>query len=403
MAIKRSSWFPIPSGCPFSLANIPFGIISTESDSKPRPAIAIGDHALDLQAFAAGNGFASLSTILPHQAVFTQPTLNDFAALGRPIHSVVRKYLQDIFAKDSSYPDLLENNDVLRKEALIPLKDVENHLPFKIGDYTDFYAGLNHAVNCSRILRGIGALQPNYKQLPVGYHGRASSVVVSGTPIKRPSGQIPNPDSPAQGLPIFSACRKLDFELELGCFVCKPNDMGDPVLIDSAEDNLFGVVLMNDWSARDIQSWEMVPLGPFNAKNFGTSISPWVVTVEALAPFLTKGIENDQQILPYLDEKRSDNVYDIRLSVDLTSKLRPRHKPVHPLTSYQHKQARRKQSAKPPHETLFSPSHKCSRIILLADVLSTLEISWAAALSLAKTIRPRMGRFWNRQRMDKCR
>ncbi|QDS74651.1 hypothetical protein FKW77_009299 [Venturia effusa] len=319
MATLQSSWLPIPSACPFSLANIPFGIISTESDPHPRPAIAIGDHALHLEAFAAGNGFASLSTIQPHQAVFSQPTLNDFAALGRPIHSIVRKYIQDIFAKSSSYPHILEKNGPLQEKALVPLKHVKNHLPFKIGDYTDFYVGLHHAVNCSRILRGIGGLQPNYKQLPVGYHGRASSVVVSGTSIKRPSGQILNPDSPSEALPLFSACRKLDFELELGCFVCKPNDMGDPVFIDSAEDHLFGVVLMNDWSARDIQSWEMVPLGPFNAKNFGTSISPWVVTMEALAPFLSKGIENDQQILPYLDEKRKENVYDIRLEVDLTT------------------------------------------------------------------------------------
>jgi fumarylacetoacetase len=319
MAIPRNSWLEIPSGSPFSLANIPFGIISTESNPKPRPAIAIGDHALDLEAFAAGNGFASLSTIQPHQAVFSQPTLNDFADLGRPIHSVVRKYIQSIFAQDSPYPDILKNNSSLQKAALFPLKDVKNHIPFKIGDYTDFYVGFNHAVNCSRILRGIGGLQPNYKQLPVGYHGRASSVVVSGTPIRRPSGQILDPEKPGDALPIFSACRKLDFELELGCFVCKPNNMGDPVPIDEAEDNLFGVVLMNDWSARDIQSWEMVPLGPFNAKNFGTSISPWVVTTEALAPFLTKGIENDQPILPYLDQKQKENVYDIQLSVDLTS------------------------------------------------------------------------------------
>jgi fumarylacetoacetase len=319
MAIPRGSWIDIPPGSPFSLANIPFGIISTEANPKPRPAIAIGDYVLHLEAFAAGNGFSSLSTIQPHQAVFSQPYLNDFAALGRPVHGVVRKYLQSIFAKDSPYPDVLETNVALQKTALIPIKDATNHIPFKIGDYTDFYVGLNHAVNCSRILRGIGGLQPNYKQLPVGYHGRASSVVVSGTPIKRPSGQILDPEKPGDALPIFSACRKLDFELELGCFVCKPNSMGDPVLIDEAEGSLFGVVLMNDWSARDIQSWEMVPLGPFNAKNFGTSISPWVVTMEALAPFLSKGIENDQQILPYLNEKRKENVYDIKLSVDLTS------------------------------------------------------------------------------------
>ncbi|KAF2428874.1 fumarylacetoacetate hydrolase FahA [Tothia fuscella] len=309
------SWFPIPSGSHFSLANIPFGIISTESSPKPRVGVAIGDHALDLQAFAKHNGFSALSTIQPFQAVFSELNLNAFAALGRPVHSVVRKYIQSIFAADTVHPDVLKDKPELQKLALIPLKDVINHIPFKIGDYTDFYSGLNHAVNCSRILRGIGGLQPNYKQLPVGYHGRASSVVVSGTPIKRPSGQIL--ETPQAKAPIFSACRKLDFELELGCFVCKPNDMGDPVLIDKAEENLFGVVLMNDWSARDIQSWEMVPLGPFNAKNFGTSISAWVVTMDALEPFLTQGIENDQEILSYLREPRKENVYDIKLNVDL--------------------------------------------------------------------------------------
>jgi len=317
MATLRS-WFLVPSGSHFSLANIPFGIISTKSSPKPRVAVAIGDHALDLAVFAAKNGFSALSTIQPFQAAFSEDTLNAFAALGRPVHSVVRKYIQTIFAEDTIHPDILKDDPALQAEVLVPLKDVTNHLPFKIGDYTDFYAGLNHALNCSRILRGIGGLQPNYKQLPVGYHGRASSVVVSGTPIRRPSGQIL--ESPQAKAPVFSACRKLDFELELGCFVCKSNNMGDPVRVDEAGQYLFGVVMMNDWSARDIQSWEMVPLGPFNAKNFGTSISPWVVTTEALEPFLTKGIENEQQILPYLDEKKEENVYNISLSVDLSSK-----------------------------------------------------------------------------------
>jgi fumarylacetoacetase len=317
MATLRS-WFKIPSGSHFSLANIPFGIVSTASSPKPRVAVAIGDHALDLEAFAAHDGFSALSTIQPFQSVFSEPTLNAFAALGRPIHSVVRKYIQTVLSEDTIHPGVLKDNAGATKAVFIPLKDVTNHIPFKIGDYTDFYVGLNHAVNCSRILRGIGGLQPNYKQLPVGYHGRASSVVVSGTPIRRPSGQIL--ENPQATKPIFSACRRLDFELELGCFVCKPNEMGEPVLIDKADENLFGVVLMNDWSARDIQSWEMVPLGPFNAKNFGTSISAWVVTIEALEPFLAEGIENDQEILPYLREQKKETVYDIKLSVDLTSK-----------------------------------------------------------------------------------
>jgi fumarylacetoacetase len=320
MAALRS-WLSIPRGSHFSLANIPFGIISTASSTSPRVAVAIGDFALDLETFAANNGFSALSTIQPHQAVFSQPSLNDFAALGRPIHSVVRKYIQSVFVAETPYPDVLKNNTDLRKQALIPLNEIKAHLPFRIGDYTDFFAGLNHAYNCGVLFRGPqNALQPNYKHLPVGYHGRASSVVPSGTPIRRPNGQIlPNPAS-EQKTPIFSPCKKLDIELELGAFVCGSNEQGVPIPIDQAESNLFGVVLMNDWSARDIQAWEYVPLGPFNAKNFGTTISTWVVLADALEPFKTKGLEHDVEILPYLKEKSEKTVYDVSLEVDLKSK-----------------------------------------------------------------------------------
>lgn len=351
-----SSWTPT-EGSHFSISNIPFGVVSTTSNPKPRVATAIGDFALDLEAFTAGNGFASFSIIQPHQAVFSETTLNSFGSLGRPIHSATRKFLQSVLALDGQFADVLQKNEKLKKECLIPLKEVKNHIPFKIGDYTDFYVGINHAVNCSRILRGIGGLQPNYKQLPVGYHGRASSVVVSGTPIRRPSGQIL--EKPSDTLPVFSACRKLDFELELGCFVCKPNDMGDPVNIDDASDHLFGVVMMNDWSARDIQSWEMVPLGPFNAKNFGTSISPWVVTMEALQPFLTKGVDNDQGVLPYLRHKNTETVYDIGLSVNLTSMFNSIFYKWNHINSSQQTQAPAKPSAKPAPRTFSSHLSRC--------------------------------------------
>ena len=314
------SWLSIPRGSHFSLANIPFGIISTASSKTPRVAVAIGDHALDLEVFAANNGFSALSTIQPHQAVFSQPTLNAFAALGRPIHSVVRKYIQNVFAEDTPYPEVLKTNSPLQKQAIYPLKEVQIHLPFKIGDYTDFYAGLNHAYNVGVLFRGpANALQPNYKHLPVGYHGRASSVVVSGTPIRRPNGQILENPAAEKKVPFLSPCRKLDIELELGAFVCKTNNMGEPISISEAEESLFGMVLMNDWSARDIQAWEYVPLGPFNAKNFGTTISAWVVLAEALEPFLAKGLENDSELLPYLREKKTENVYDIKLQVGLKS------------------------------------------------------------------------------------
>ncbi|OQN98818.1 Fumarylacetoacetase [Cryoendolithus antarcticus] len=311
------SWLTIDPRSHFSLHNVPFGIISTSADSAPRPAVAIGDHALDLRAFTAGNGFAALSTIQPHQSVFSEPTLNAFAALGRPLHKVVREYLQSVLLKSGPFPDVLEKNEQLRQSALVPLEECDMHLPLRVGDYTDFYAGLHHAHNVGVLFRGPqNALQKNYKHLPVGYHGRASSVVVSGTPIQRPRGQILI--DPERG-PELSPCRKLDFELELGCFVCASSDLGESISIYDTPDYLFGVVLMNDWSARDIQAWEYVPLGPFNSKNFGTTVSPWVVLMDALEPFATDGIQNDVPSLPYIDEKGRKSNFAIDLTVTLTT------------------------------------------------------------------------------------
>ena len=314
------SWLSIDPKSHFSIQNIPFGIISTETKTGPHTATAIGKFALDLEVFAQGNGFAKLSTIQPHQAVFSRPTLNDFAALGRPIHRVVREYVQSVFLQDGPFPDVLERNEQLRKDALVPLEQCTMHLPMHIGDYTDFYAGLNHAYNVGVLFRGPqNALQPNYKHLPVGYHGRASSVVVSGTSIRRPTGQIITNPAAEKKQPVLIGCKKLDFELELGCFVCQPNPLGEPVEVSSAPEHLFGVVLMNDWSARDIQNWEYVPLGPFNSKNFGTTISPWIVLMDALEPFTTDGMPNDTSLLPYLDEKGRKSHYGIELSVALTT------------------------------------------------------------------------------------
>lgn len=330
MAAK--SWLPISPTSHFSLANIPFGIISTASSKTPRPAIAIGDSALDLAIFASNNGFSALPSIYPHLSVFTQPTLNAFAALGRPIHRAVRKYLQSILTSDTAHPQLLKTNHALQQQALIPLHDLTTHLPLHIGNYTDFYAGLHHAHNVGVLLRGPAhALQPNYTHLPVAYHGRASSVVVSGTPIRRPCGQI-LPDSPPAAAaepkrPILAPSRRLDIELELGAFVCRGNDMGAPIRIADAAEHVFGLVLLNDWSARDIQAWEYVPLGPFGAKNFGTSVSAWVVLADALEPFLVRGLEaeggREGGLLPYLREGRGEGVYDVRLEVDLTSMYLP--------------------------------------------------------------------------------
>lgn len=312
------SWLPIPASSHFSLANIPFGIISTSTRSQPRTAVAIGEQVLDLEDFASGGGFSELDVDV---SVFSKPTLNDFAALGRPVHRRVREYLQDIFAEDPKYPKLLKDNAGLQASCLIRQDSVKMHLPMLIGDYTDFFAGKNHAFNVGTMFRGPeNALNPNYTHLPVGYHGRASSVVVSGTPITRPNGQILL--DPAKKEPTLSPCKRLDIELELGAFLCKDNAMGTPVPIAEAEDSIFGIVLLNDWSARDIQTWEYVPLGPFNAKNFGSTISPWVVTMDALEPFRTTGIKNETQILPYLQEKK-ESLFDIRLSVELGAADQP--------------------------------------------------------------------------------
>ncbi|EMD00904.1 hypothetical protein BAUCODRAFT_188719 [Baudoinia panamericana UAMH 10762] len=314
------SWLNIESSSDFSIANIPFGIISTAVDPLPRVATAIGSLALDLHAFAQGNGFARLSTIQPHQSVFSQPTLNAFAALGRPMHRVCREYIQSILLEDGPFPDVFQNNHALQQSALIPLEECRMHLPMQIGDYTDFYAGLHHAYNVGVLFRGPqNALQPNYKHLPVGYHGRASSVVVSGTPVRRPNGQILLDPTAEPKQPVLSPCHKLDIELELGCFVCKPSKLGEPVAIGKAADYLFGLVLLNDWSARDIQAWEYVPLGPFTSKSFCTTISPWVVLMDALEPFATHGLKNDAEVLPYLDEKDRKAHYAIDLSVSLTT------------------------------------------------------------------------------------
>ncbi|KYK54256.1 hypothetical protein DCS_06213 [Drechmeria coniospora] len=312
------SWLNIPPSSHFSMANIPFGIISTGEDSTPRPAIAIGDYALDLKAFAAGGGFKASPEIAKNEAVFSSTTLNDFAALGRPLHRSVREYLQATLSADTKHPELLKDNDGLRKQALLPRAEVRNHLPMAIGDYTDFYAGKNHAYNVGVLFRGpANALQPNYLHLPVAYHGRASSVVVSGTPLRRPWGQVLKDPKAEPKVPALAPADKLDLELEMGMFVCRENGLGSPVPVDEAEQHIFGYVLMNDWSARDLQAWEYVPLGPFTAKNLGTSISAWVVLADAMNDCKGAGIANETPLLPYLRESKKDNVLDVNLEVDI--------------------------------------------------------------------------------------
>lgn len=301
------SFIDVPEDHDFSYHNLPYGIFSTFNNARRRPGVAIGDFVLDLIAvkhYFTGPLMKELAS-----DVFSQSTLNDFMALTPEHWHETREYLKALLSKDTPF---LRDDKELRTAALHPMKDVEMHLPAKIGDYTDFYASINHAMNIGKMMRGVGnELMPNYRHLPVGYHGRASSIIVSGTPIARPSGQTcPNGKDP-----VFGPSKALDFELEMGCFIGgKSNIVGQPVRMSDAEKNLFGLVILNDWSARDVQKWEYQPLGPFLSKNFATTISPWVVTFEALQEFKCNNTKQEPQPLPYLRHDDQFN-FDINLEV----------------------------------------------------------------------------------------
>jgi fumarylacetoacetase len=271
--------------------------------------VAIGEWVLDLAQLEANGYFQSLD--LGPRPIFSGDSLNEFLALGRPVWRKMRELLQHLLAADTA---TLRDNRSLRERAFCPRNEVTMQLPTRIGDYTDFYSSYHHAFNVGTMFRGPeNALMPNWKWLPIAYHGRASSIVVSGSDVRRPRGQVKAPDATE---PVFSASRALDFELETAFFVGPPNKLGEPVPITQAADHIFGMVLMNDWSARDIQTWEYQPLGPFLAKNFCTSISPWIVTLEALEPFRKPLPAQDPQPMPYL-RAPNDFTFDIELEVQL--------------------------------------------------------------------------------------
>jgi fumarylacetoacetase len=300
------SFVPVALDSHFPIQNLPYGVFRPASGS-PRVGLAIGDFVLDL-AVLEERGFFN-ATSLRGRGVFAQPALNDFLALGRTAWSEARAIISHLLRAEEP---TLRDDAVLREHALRPRAEVELLLPVIIGDYTDFYSSREHATNVGVMLRGPdNALQPNWLHLPVAYHGRASSVVVSGTDVHRPKGQTKADDAPA---PTFGPSRSLDFELEMAFVVGPGNELGRPVPIAEAAEHIFGMVLLNDWSARDIQRWEYVPLGPFLAKNFATSISPWVVTLEALEPFRTAGPKQDPEPLPYL-RSPGDWAYDVQLEV----------------------------------------------------------------------------------------
>ena len=306
-----TSFIDIATDSDFSIHNLPYGIFSDAKDgagnNNRRAGVAIGEQVLDLSVLEA-EGLLSLAD----GPYFDQPTLNAFIDSGRENWTKARTTIQTLLSADN---DTLRDNADLQQKALFKQADVTMHLPVQVPGFTDFYSSKEHATNVGTMFRDPNnALLPNWTEMPVGYNGRASTVIVSGTDVIRPSGQLkPNADD----RPIFSPCKRLDFELETAFVVGKGNNIGQPIAVDEAADHIFGMVLLNDWSARDIQKWEYVPLGPFNAKTFASEVSPWIVTMDALAPFKTSCPTQEPKPLAYLNEKASDSSFDITLSVEL--------------------------------------------------------------------------------------
>jgi fumarylacetoacetase len=303
--INRKSWIPVPENSDFPIQNIPFGVFITKDDVITI-GTRIGNCAIDMGALQQLGYFEGIDLT---DDMFMQDTLNDFISDGKKTWRLVRNRLAELF--DENNPKLRDNKS--HKEVVIfKVEDIEMLLPVQIGDYTDFYSSKEHATNVGKMFRDPeNALLPNWLHIPVGYHGRSSTIVPSGIPVHRPYGQtLPNGETS----PMFGPSKLVDFELETAFITTDANLMGEPIPVEEAEEHIFGMVLFNDWSARDIQKWEYVPLGPFLAKNFASSISPWIVTMDALEPFRVKGPEQSPEPLPYLQQK-GEKAFDINLEV----------------------------------------------------------------------------------------
>ena len=304
---QLKSWIEVKKDSDFPIQNIPFGVFSPEGKA-PRPATIIGDTVIDLSVLAEEG---LLDEILPEDGfdAFFQAELNDIIGLGKDFTAKLRNRISDLFSSEN---DGIKNDDYLKAKLLHDIDKVQMHLPVEVGDYTDFYSSIEHATNVGTMFRDPdNALFPNWKHLPVGYHGRASSIVVSGTDIHRPNGQtLPN----GADKPVFGPCRLFDFELEMAFVTGKQTKLGESIKVKDAEDFIFGMLVFNDLSARDIQKWEYVPLGPFLAKNFGSVVSPWIVTLDALEGFKVEGPKQDVEVLDYLKSDGKQN-YDIDLKV----------------------------------------------------------------------------------------
>ena len=303
------SFLSVPPESPFPIQNLPYGVFRPEPGVRPRVGVAIGEWVLDLAVLEERGFFGGPE--LAGRRVFGQATLNAFMALGPAAWHEAREQISRLLRHDVA---VLRDDAALRDQALVAMEAAEMLLPSAIGDYTDFYASREHAANVGRLFRGPdAALPPSFPHTPIGYHGRAGSVIVSGTDIRRPQGPS---RGPSDGGPAFGPTRELDFELEVGWFIGRGNELGRPIPIQRAPNQVFGFVLVNDWSARDLQQWEYQPLGPFLGKNFATTISPWVVPTAALEPFRCEGPPHEAEPLPYLRAK-GPQAYDLHLQVAL--------------------------------------------------------------------------------------
>lgn len=303
----KKTWLKTPKNTDFPIQNIPFGVFLTRDDVITI-GTRIGNYAIDLGALHQLGYFEGIPLT---DDIFLQDTLNDFIADGRKTWRLVRNRIAELFEENN--PALRENKKD-RATVIFDLSEVEMQLPVQIGDYTDFYSSIEHATNVGTMFRGKeNALMPNWLHLPVAYHGRSSSIIPSGIPIHRPQSQkLPN----GATAPIFGPSRQVDFELEMAFITTAANTLGESITTQDAEENIFGLVLFNDWSARDIQKWEYVPLGPFLSKNFASSISPWIVTLDALEPFRTESPKPQKELLPYLQFEGKKS-FDIKLEVAL--------------------------------------------------------------------------------------
>lgn len=303
---KLDSWVKIPANSDFPIYNLPLGVIK-DKNGNTSVATAIGDYVINLSVLHKSGYFKGIT--LP-VGIFERTSLNDFMALGKPIWKLVRQRLMGLLTHDN--PELRDNKEAVA-QSVFKVSDVEMLMPIQVGDYTDFYSSKEHATNVGLMIRDPkNALLPNWLHLPVAYHGRASSIMVSGRNFHRPKGQL---TPPGINEPSFSPSKAVDFELEMAFVIGKSTALGQSISTKEADDYIFGMALFNDWSARDIQRWEYVPLGPFLAKNFASTISPWIVSLEALEPFRTKAPEQNPEVLPYLKRSRQDGSFDITLEV----------------------------------------------------------------------------------------